>query len=123
MARILVIDDNQENLNLVSVHPKKAGYEVELESDSENALTRDFSVFDLVLLDIVMPKLTGYEVLKYIRSKLAASELPILMFSALDNPFDTTAAIRIGANDYMVKPLDYNNLLFRIKVLLLQKSR
>jgi class 3 adenylate cyclase len=77
--------------------------------------------FDLVLLDIMMPGLNGYEVLKTLREKLSMSELPVIMATAKDQGEDIVLALRLGANDYVTKPLDFAVVIARVKTQLALK--
>ncbi|MCR9141333.1 MAG: EAL domain-containing protein [bacterium] len=106
--RILVVDDSDSNRALLVRRMTGLGYEVESADSGPNALEhlRGTSHFDLVLLDIIMPGMSGLEVLKQIREDFSAIRLPVIMVSALDESSSIAEALNLGANDYITKPVD-----------------
>ncbi len=114
-ARLLVVDDNAENRELLVRRLQTHGFLVESAEDGEVALEQlAGGGFDLVLLDIVMPRLGGLEVLARMRERWPASDLPVIMTTARDGADDVVAALGRGANDYVAKPLDLSIMLARI---------
>lgn len=117
---ILIVDDEPVNIqvlqNFLSVH----GHSTFQAKDGVEALERiaEIGVPDLVLLDIMMPRLDGYEVCKRIRQKHPLYELPILMLTAKDKAKDLAEAFAVGANDYLVKPFDNTEIIARVNTLL-----
>ncbi len=122
-AKILVVDDDVAIRDLVGKRLEHIGYEVVQAETGEQALeivaTRSI---DLVLLDIMMPGMDGFEVLERIRQRYALSSLPVIMLSAKDKSESVIRALRIGANDYAVKPVDFSILLKRVDVHLALKT-
>ncbi len=114
-ASLLVVDDNKVNRDLLARRLKHAGYHVELAVDGYQALALNQDRhFDLILLDVTMPGLSGFEVLEVIRQKYTLSELPVIIVTALDASDDMVTGFKVGANDYVTKPIDYSVLQARI---------
>ncbi|MCD7756603.1 MAG: response regulator transcription factor [Clostridiales bacterium] len=117
MFRILVVDDDKNTRWLTQTILETEGYQVFCAKDGEEALALlDREYIDLVVLDIMMPRLDGYGFTQALRA--ANSNLPILMVSAKQLPADRNRGFRLGIDDYMVKPVDEEELLLRIKALL-----
>ncbi len=113
-GRLLVVDDNEMNRDLLSRRLSARGYTVALARDGTEALERiDAEPFDLVLLDVMMPGLSGFDVLKIVRGKHTRGDLPIIMVTAKDQSEDIVHALRLGANDYVTKPIDFAVALAR----------
>ena len=117
MFHILVTDDDKNTRRLLKAVLEAGGYTVSLAENGEAALEiMDREVIDLVVLDIMMPKMDGYEFTKALRS--VNNNLPILMISAKQLPEDKKQGFLAGTDDYMTKPLDEEEMLLRIKALL-----
>ena len=115
-GRLLVVDDMELNRDILSRRFGREGYAVETASTGEEALELIRSGnFDLVLLDIMMPGMDGMEVLKAIREMRSMMELPVIMVSAKDESEDIAAALKISANDYVVKPVKFQEALARTR--------
>ncbi len=113
---LLVIDDNEMNRDLLSRRLTRRGHTVETAEDGQQALDMIAAqTFDLILLDIMMPGISGFEVLKRIRQSYSGSELPVIMATAKGDTEDVVAALKLGANDYVIKPLDFPVVLARIQ--------
>ncbi|MEQ9366014.1 MAG: EAL domain-containing protein, partial [Leptospirales bacterium] len=106
--RILIVDDSDSNRDLLVRRMTGLGYEVESAESGPDALAllRGDGHFDLVLLDIIMPGMSGLEVLKSVREDFSAMRLPVIMVSALDESSSIAEALNMGANDYITKPVD-----------------
>jgi DNA-binding response OmpR family regulator len=116
-VRILVVDDNQLNRDLLQRQLEREGYQVVTAAEGLGALALiDSQSFDLLLLDIMMPGLTGIELLKIVRAVHPAHELPVIMATARDTSEDRVEALSLGANDYFTKPIDFPALLARVRV-------
>jgi len=115
--KVLVADDDTALRNLLCDILKKQGYGVLSAKDGAEALDVYFdnSNIDLVILDVMMPKYTGFEVLKEIREH---SEVPVLMLTALGDELNEVKGLGVGANDYIAKPFSYPVLVARIEALL-----
>ncbi|MBQ8357785.1 MAG: response regulator transcription factor [Clostridia bacterium] len=117
MFRILVVDDDKNTRLLLRVVLEGANYTVFTATNGEEALTvMDREHIDLVVLDVMMPKMDGYEFTRTLRE--ANSTLPILMISAKQLPADKHKGFLVGTDDYMTKPIDDEEMLYRIKALL-----
>ena len=115
--RILIVDDDDEIRELLEFDIASSGYFVDTAKDGLEGLNKALNnTYDLVLLDVMMPKMNGFEVCKNIRqAKLA---VPILMLTAKGTIDDKTVGFDSGADDYLVKPFDIQEVLLRIRVLL-----
>ncbi len=113
-ATFLVVDDNEKNRDLLARRLKQLGYDVLLATDGPDALeVLGEATIDIVLLDIIMPGMSGLEVLAKIRAKHSWVQLPVIMATAKDHAADIIEALRLGANDYVTKPLNFPVLLAR----------
>ncbi|MEB3232793.1 MAG: ATP-binding protein [Leptolyngbyaceae bacterium] len=115
--KILVVDDEPINRQVLTNYLSLYGYEVVESSNGSEALDKIATGFkpDLVLLDIMMPSMTGYEVCHHLRSQFSASELPIVMLTAKSQIEDLIEGFNLGANDYLRKPFSKDELLARIR--------
>ncbi|HSC42178.1 MAG TPA: response regulator [Candidatus Binatia bacterium] len=121
--RILAVDDNKQNLSLLERALSAAGYEVLTAEDGPKALALiRSSAADLVLLDVMMPGMSGYEVCQQIRAHEATCLLPVVMLTALTDVADRIRGIESGADDFLSKPVNREELLTRVKSLLRIKS-
>ncbi len=112
---LLVVDDEAKNREVLARRLSRVGYEVTTAGDGREALAAiEAGGFELVLLDVIMPGTSGLEILETIRRTRSASELPVVMATALGASEDTVAALRRGANDYVTKPFDFPVLLARV---------
>ncbi|MCA9493010.1 MAG: response regulator [Myxococcales bacterium] len=115
-AQILVVDDNAMNRDMLSRRLERKGYAVEVAESGEQALEiLSKRRFDLVLLDWMMPGLSGIDVLKKLREQYAAIQLPIIMATAKSEADDIVEALRAEANDYVTKPLNFDVVHARIR--------
>ncbi len=116
MGKILVADDDRNIAELLRLYLEKEGCSVVLAEDGDEAVAKFASESpDLVLLDIMMPKLDGWQVCREIRKK---SNCPIIMLTAKGETFDKVLGLELGADDYVVKPFDSKEILARIKAVL-----
>ncbi|MEH1783647.1 MAG: hybrid sensor histidine kinase/response regulator [Nostoc sp.] len=116
--RILVVDDTRDNLILVQAILESEGYEIDLASDGIKALHKiDQSPPDLILLDVMMPGIDGYEVTRRIRKNPAISYIPILLITAFHQS-SVVEGLDAGADDFIRKPFDTDELLARVRSLL-----
>ena len=119
---VLVVDDNLVNLQLLRRRLAHAGYRVLTAENGKTALSLVKSEdIQLVLLDVMMPDMDGYEVLARIRETHPVSMLPVIMVTALDQSADIVRALELGANDFMTKPVDFSVALARINTHLFLK--
>jgi len=119
---LLLVDDNEMNRDALSRRLRHHGYAVTLAADGAEALARaEVTPFDLVLLDVEMPGMSGLEVLSRIRTRRSETDLPIIMVTARSGGADIVEAFRLGANDYVTKPIDFPVALARIRTHLSHK--
>ncbi|HEX6458600.1 MAG TPA: response regulator transcription factor [Thermoleophilaceae bacterium] len=115
-ARILLVDDEQSVQKLLSYPLRKEGYEVVPALDGEEALERcRVQNFDLIVLDVMLPKLDGFDVCRQIR---AQSSVPIIMLTAKAEEFDKVLGLELGADDYITKPFSMREFRSRVKAVL-----
>lgn len=117
LARILLVEDEENLLEAIKLNLEMEGYEVTVAVTGPMALKK-FSEerFNLVILDIMLPELDGYQVCQTIR--VSNSELPILFLTAKDTSEDKVMGLKMGADDYLTKPFNLEELLLRVKVLI-----
>jgi DNA-binding response OmpR family regulator len=119
-ARILVADDERDLLTTVSYALERDGLEVETVEDGEAALAAARTgAYDVLVLDVMMPKLSGIDVCRIVR---AESDLPILMLTAKDAELDRVLGLELGADDYVTKPFSIAELMSRIRALLRRRE-
>lgn len=117
MKKVLVVDDEQSILTLLQYNLRQAGYEVITAMDGEEG--RDLTLSekpDLVVLDLMLPKMDGVEVCKQLRQQ--RNFTPILMLTAKDDEFDKVLGLELGADDYMTKPFSPREVVARVKAIL-----
>ena len=117
--KILIVDDDPVNLEFFQLMLSKLGFIVEKASDGLEALEK-LKIFepDLILLDNIMPKMSGWEITKNLKNDPVYKNIPIIMFSALDDVKDKIAGFELGIDDYITKPFNFSEVLARIKATL-----
>jgi two-component system response regulator RegX3 len=116
MARVLVVEDEESFSDALSYMLRREGYEVEVSSTGPEALAAfDRSGADLVLLDLMLPGLSGTEVCRQLRTR---SKVPIIMVTARDTELDKVVGLELGADDYVTKPFSSRELIARIRAVL-----
>jgi phosphate regulon transcriptional regulator PhoB len=119
MTRILIIEDDKDIVELVRYNLDKEGYQTASSGDGATGLAQiKKSPPDLLILDLMLPKLSGLEVCKEIRRQEKLSRLPILMLTARGEEADRVVGLELGADDYVTKPFSPRELVARIKALL-----
>ena len=114
-GNLLVVDDNEMNRDMLSRRLSRRGHTVTTAEDGHVALDLiEQNSFDVILLDIMMPGISGIEVLKTLRQSYSHADLPIIMATAKSENEDMIAALKLGANDYVTKPLDFPVVLARV---------
>jgi DNA-binding response OmpR family regulator len=117
--KILVVDDEPEAVELVEFNLKQAGYAVVTASDGAQALQKARSLSpNLIVLDVMLPELDGFEICKLLRREPATARIPIIMLTAKAAEIDRVLGLELGADDYLTKPFSPRELLLRIKKLL-----
>lgn len=123
MAKILVVDDEPDAVELVEFNLKNAGFEVVTAADGAAALKKArTSLPDLIVLDVMLPEVDGLEVCKLLRRDAATSGIPIIMLTAKAAEIDRVLGLELGADDYLTKPFSPRELMLRIKGLLRRRE-
>ena len=122
---ILIVDDIASNLKVLFTYLANAGFEVLVAQDGESALEKaEYALPDLILLDIVMPRIDGFEVCRQLKTQASTKEIPVIFMSALHEVVNKVKGFQLGAVDYLTKPIEQEEVLVRIKThITLQKMR
>lgn len=122
--RVLVVDDDPHLLNLLDLRLAEQGFDVTLASSAREALTKvEGRKPDIVIADIMMPGMDGYELCERVRANEKLQNIPFIFLSALADTQDKVKGLRLGADDYLTKPFEFHELLARIEILLDRYSR
>ena len=115
MAKILLVDDEKDIVEFLQYNLESEGYEVIGAYDGEMALQKIKENPDLIVLDVMMPKMNGYDVCKEIRMDRTYSKIPIIFLTAKTSEFDELKGFEVGADDYLKKPISPKMLVARVK--------
>ncbi len=117
MAKILIAEDNISLRQLMCIHLERAGHKVSVASDGLQALeVLDHNPIDLIIADVMMPRMDGYRLIEELRG--ANIDVPVLIVTAKDTMDDKRTGFRAGADDYMTKPVDMEEMILRVDALL-----
>jgi len=120
---IVVVDDEEDILQLVSLHLTKAGFAVEGFPDGESFFEFvETRIPDLIILDLMLPDTDGFEICKFIKKDAKLSSVPVIMLTAKDDETDKVLGLELGADDYVTKPFSPRELVARIKAVLRRQS-
>jgi DNA-binding response OmpR family regulator len=124
MPRVLIADDNAPNADLLEAHLDGTGYETKIVSNGEEtiAAARSWQP-DLILLDVMMPKLSGFEVCRQLRADPATRDIAVLMVTALDQANDVEMAVESGTDDFITKPINKSELVLRVRAMLESREK
>jgi DNA-binding response OmpR family regulator len=115
MKKLLIVDDNRVNSEFLAKRLAKEGFDAVVLAEGEECLNYlQQREADLILLDIVMPGISGFGVLRHVRAKYKSMELPVIMVTSREDDSDIIEALRLGANDYITKPVNMDVALARI---------
>ena len=117
-VRILVIDDEEPICEILKYNLEKEGYEVDTAYSAEQALSRDLSVYSLMIVDIMMDRISGFDFAKRVKNSSATEFIPIIFCSALGDEDDTVMGLNIGADDYITKPFTVGEVIARVRAVL-----
>jgi len=122
--RILIVDDVEDNRVVLDRHLRRSGFATELCCDGMTALSQISSAEppDLILLDWMMPGLSGLETLKAIRERYDENQMPVIMCTAIGEETSVVVAIQAGANDFVMKPINFPILMARLRSQLMRKT-
>jgi adenylate cyclase len=122
-ARILVVDDVADNVEILRMRLTSLGYEVVVAEDGEQALAQVRETLpDLILLDIMMPKIDGLEVVRRLKADASLPFIPVILVTAKSSQKDVIAGLDAGGDDYLIKPIDHGALVARVRAMLRIKA-
>ena len=117
------MDDESVLCDVLKINLELAGYEVDTALSAEEALAKDLTAYDLLILDVMMDKMNGFELAKSIRSNPALTDTPVIFCTALDSEADLLRGFGAGADDYIRKPFSMNELIVRVRSVLRRRKR
>jgi len=116
--RIMVVDDEQDLCEILKFNLETEGYLVETANSAEEALTMNISSMDLLLLDVMMGEMSGFQLAKRLKADSITANIPIIFLTARDTENDTITGFNLGADDYVSKPFSIREVLVRIRAVL-----
>ncbi|MDE6154357.1 MAG: response regulator transcription factor [Muribaculaceae bacterium] len=117
-VRILVVDDEESICEILKYNLEKEGYEVDTAYSAEEALKLDISCYSLLIVDIMMDRLSGFDLVKRLKNNSATENIPVIFCSALSGEDDTVMGLNIGGDDYITKPFVIGAVLARVRAVL-----
>lgn len=117
-ARILVVDDEEDICAILQFNLSKAGYDVSTANSAEEALSLDVTSFDLLLLDVMMGGMSGFELTRKLKDDPATESVPVMFITAKDTENDAVEGLDIGADDYISKPFSVREVVSRVRAIL-----
>jgi len=121
--RILVVDDEETLCEVLRLNLQNEGYEVDIATSAEQALTYDVRAYSLILLDIMMGEISGIHMAKILKSEPATASIPIIFCTARDSEDDMIHGLDLGADDYITKPYTVRNVIARVRSVLRRTAR
>ncbi len=121
--RILIVDDEETLCEVLRLNLQNEGYEVDIATSAEQALTYDVRQYALILLDIMMGEISGIQMAKILKKEPATAAIPIIFCTARDTEDDMIRGLDLGADDYITKPYTIRNVVARVKTVLRRSSR
>lgn len=122
-ARILVVDDEESLCEILKFNLTQAGYSVDTANSAEEALTMNIADYDLLLLDIMMGDISGFQMASILKKSRTTANIPIIFCTAKDTEEDTLKGLDIGADDYISKPFSVKEVIARVKTVLRRSSQ
>ncbi len=116
--KILVVDDEQDICEILQYNLETEGYEVTTANSAEEALTLPLSEFSLILLDVMMGEISGFQMAQQMKANTSTAHIPIIFITALDSEDNIVAGLDLGADDYIAKPLSLKEVKARVKAVL-----
>lgn len=117
-SRILVVDDEEDLCEILKFNLENEGYEVDTANSAEEALKKDISIYNLLLLDVMMGEISGFKLASMIKKEKKTSQIPVIFITAKDTENDTITGFNVGADDYISKPFSLREVTARIKAVL-----
>ena len=118
MPRILVVDDEEDLCEILKFNLEIEGYEVDTAFSAEEALKKDLSVYQLLLLDVMMGEISGFKMASILRKEESTADIPIIFLTAKDTENDMLTGFNLGADDYISKPFSLREVIARVKAVL-----
>ena len=122
-ARILVVDDEQDLLEILKFNLETEGYEVVTATSAEDALQLDIASFDLLLLDVMMGGMSGFAMARQLKDNPATAPVPVIFLTARDTENDTVTGFNLGADDYISKPFSLREVMVRVRAVLRRTAK
>jgi DNA-binding response OmpR family regulator len=116
--RILVVDDEEDLCEILQFNLETEGYTVDVAYSAEEALKKDISVYNLLLLDVMMSELSGFKMARFLHENPITASIPIIFLTAKDSETDRLTGFNIGADDYISKPFSIREVLARVKAVI-----
>ncbi len=123
MGKILVVDDEQDICEILQFNLETEGYEVDVAYSAEEAMRLPLAEYDLLLLDVMMGEMSGFQFARFLKQEPKTSDLPIIFITALDDENNVVKGLNIGADDYMSKPLSMREVKARVKAVLRRSNK
>ena len=121
-CRILVVDDEQDLCEILKFNLETEGYQVETANSAEEAMEKDIASFRLLLLDVMMGGMSGFQMAKRLKGDEHTAHVPIIFLTARDTENDTVTGFNLGADDYISKPFSIREVLVRVRAVLRRTS-
>jgi len=117
-SRILVVDDEQDLCEILKFNLETEGYQVETANSAEEALEKDIASYNLLLLDVMMGGMSGFQLAKQLKNSEVTAHIPIIFLTARDTENDTLTGFNLGADDYISKPFSIREVMVRVRAVL-----
>lgn len=117
-SRILVVDDEQDLCEILKFNLETEGYQVETANSAEEALEKDIASYKLLLLDVMMGGMSGFQLAKQLKNSEVTAHIPIIFLTARDTENDTVTGFNLGADDYISKPFSIREVMVRVRAVL-----
>lgn len=117
-SRILVVDDEQDLCEILKFNLETEGYQVETANSAEEALEKDIASYNLLLLDVMMGGMSGFQLAKQLKNSEVTAHIPIIFLTARDTENDTVTGFNLGADDYISKPFSTREVMVRVRAVL-----
>ncbi|HEY5589849.1 MAG TPA: response regulator transcription factor [Paludibacter sp.] len=122
LYRILVVDDEEDICEILQFNLEIEGYQVDVAYSAEEALKKDLSIYNILLLDVMMGAISGYKMAQIVRNNLKTVNIPIVFISAKDSENNMLTGFNVGADDYISKPFSIREVIARIKAVLVRSE-
>lgn len=117
-SRILVVDDEQDLCEILKFNLETEGYQVETANSAEEALEKDIASYNILLLDVMMGGMSGFQLAKQLKNSEVTAHIPIIFLTARDTENDTVTGFNLGADDYISKPFSIREVMVRVRAVL-----